>query len=131
MSMRTVRNAVYQTDGETRSTYLREPASDVIPPHSHDVTPLERPPASVVASPVTQECAIAEAQVLYKRGIADFDVECRLEIRRAWGIRVCISADKAFISFSNNPCLTSSVGSRTYPFIKKTCFPGENERGHT
>ena len=117
-------------DGEMRKAYLCKPASDIIPPYTHDITPLKRPPASVIASTVTQERAVAEAQVLYKGGIADLDVECRLEIERDRGVRVYVSADETFISFSNNPCITSSVGLRV-PRFKKKGLLRKNERRHT
>lgn len=68
--------------GRPRGAYLSKPAAHIIPSDAHDVAPLERSPAGVIARPITQECAIAKAQVIDKRRIADLDVERRRELGR-------------------------------------------------
>jgi hypothetical protein len=99
-----------QKKGGPRRTYLSEPAAHIVPSDAHDVAPLERPPAGVIARSITQERTIAKAQVVDECRIADLDVERRLELGRNRSLRFCVPADQAFVSFSNDPSLTPSVG---------------------
>ena len=89
--------------------YLSKPASHIVPSDPHDVAPLERPPAGVIARPITQERTITKSQIVDECRIADLDVERRRELGRTRGLRVCVPADQAFVSFSDDPSLTSSV----------------------
>lgn len=75
-----------------RRAYLSKPAAHIVPSNAHDVAPLERPSAGVVARPITQKSTISKAQVLDERGIADLDVE-RLELVRTRGFRVYVPAN--------------------------------------
>jgi len=93
-----------------KGTYLSEPSAHIIPSYTHDVAPLQRPPTGVIARPITQERTISKAQVVDECGIADLDVERRRELGRTRGFRVCVPADQAFVPFSDDPSLTSSVG---------------------
>jgi len=63
----------------------------------------------VIARSVTQESAIAEAQVIYERRITDLDVECRREVVRTGGLPLFVAANQAFVTFSDDPRLTSPV----------------------
>jgi hypothetical protein len=63
----------------------------------------------VISSTVTQERAVTEAEVLYERRIPYLDVDSRREIRRARGFCICVSADKALVSFSDDPSFTAST----------------------
>lgn len=100
--------------GGPRGAYLSKPAAHIIPSDAHDVAPLKRPPAGVIARPITQERTVAKAQVIDKCGIAYLDVERRREfgwcISKTGLLRVCVPADQAFVSFSDDPSLASSVG---------------------
>src|SRR6266403_2710160 len=93
-----------------RRAYLSEPAAHIIPSDAHDVAPLERSSTSIIASSITQKPTISKAQVVDECGIADLDVERGRELGRSRRLRVCVPADEAFISFSDDPRLTSSVG---------------------
>lgn len=99
--------------GELRGAYLSKPAAHIIPSNAHDVAPLERPPAGVIARPITQERTIAKAQVFDECRIADLDVERRRELGRVTSrglLRFCVPADQTFVSFSDDPSLASPVG---------------------
>jgi hypothetical protein len=63
----------------------------------------------VISSAVTQERAITEAEVLYERRIPYLDINGRREIGRARGFCICVSADKALVSFSDDPRFTPST----------------------
>ena len=47
--------------GNPRRAYLSKPTAHIIPSNAHDVATLERPPASMIARPITQERTISKA----------------------------------------------------------------------
>ena len=95
--------------GKQDEPYLRKPTAHIVPSNAHDVTPLEGPSAGAITRPITQESAVAEAQIIYERRIAYLDVERRREVGRIGSLPFCVAADKALIPFSDDPRLTSSV----------------------
>jgi hypothetical protein len=100
----------YRKKGGARRAYLSKPAAHIVPSDTHDIAPLERPPAGIVARSITQERTVAKAQVVDKCRIADFDVERRRELGSTIGLRFCVPAHQALVSFTDDPSLTSSVG---------------------
>lgn len=63
----------------------------------------------MISGPITQERAVTKAEVLYERGVFKLDVERRLGKGQARSFCICVPADEALVSFSNDPRLTSSV----------------------
>jgi len=114
--------------GEARRAHLRKPTAHIIPSNAHDIAPLESPPAGAVTRPITQETAVAEAQIIDERRIAYLDVERRREVGRIGSLPFCVAADKAFISFSDDPRLTSSA---EFAHITFSLPMGKKEGGRT
>lgn len=92
-----------------RATYLGEPTTDIIPPDTNDIPPLQTPSSRVISRTISEQLTVSEAKILDERRVSDLD--------RRGGVEFCmrnvgfvgISEDETFVAFTNDEGIATPI----------------------